>query len=103
MKLTNKKDVHITDHERIPIYAIHDDEANVFDIPFFARNDLFAKRKFIMDCQKEGTLLNTFKSSFSLHFIGEFNKGTGEIIPYATKLVIITSKEVHDNEISNAT
>lgn len=67
--------------ETISIYGIYDLKGQRYDTPFFAYNDLFAKRRFIMLAEKEGSVMYRFNRDFELHNLGTFNVTTGEIVP----------------------
>jgi hypothetical protein len=66
--------------KKINVYAVRDLKGNVYDIPFFAHNDLFAARRFTIDCRGErsrDSIIGTFKEDFELQLIGEFNTNDG--------------------------
>lgn len=65
--------------EKIGIYTIYDEKSERYDTPFFALNDIHAKRRFIQLCQKDDTMLKTFKQDFKLFEIGTFDVLTSEI------------------------
>lgn len=94
----------IKDNPKEPIlleaYAVYDKVSDGYDVPFFSRNEVFAKRKFIMDCQNraQNTMISNFKNDFELHFIGSFNQRNGrfeESVPVA----ILKGEEI---EVRNA-
>ena len=61
------------------MYALFDQEGSRFDTPFYALNDIFAKRRFAMMVQQEDSPLHHFKNVFQLYCLGDFNVLTGEI------------------------
>lgn len=68
------------EHSRnLPMYCIHDTETGVYDTPFFALDDIHAKRHFIMVGKKEG-MVATFTEKFQLLRLAEFEKMTGSMI-----------------------
>lgn len=76
------------------MYAVYDVKAEVYDIPFFSRSDLMAKRKFIIDCeQRDNTVLANFKDDFELHKLGTFKPNTGEFFNISP-IVVIGGKEI---------
>lgn len=72
-------------NNKLHIYCVYDVEADLYDVPFFTKGDLFAKRKFIMDCEirNKTTMIEVFKDSFELRKVGYFisSEGIFEIIP----------------------
>jgi len=88
--------------EEINMYSVHDKKSGYYDIPFCAKNDLFAKRKFIMDIRnRQSTMLSSFKDDFVLMKLGYFS---GNDMEFNRDIkVLIQGKEVENNEISNAT
>jgi len=89
------------DFENVKIFALYDKKGEKFDIPFFAHNELFAKRKFIM-MAKEESILKEFLDDFELAKIGSFNIITGFIKEeYETILEGIQIRKESKNEISN--
>jgi hypothetical protein len=92
-------------------YAVYDRKAINYDVPFFAKSDLFAKRKFVMDvmARSRNTMISSFKDDFELHRVGEFCPDTGTFINTYDKgkdnliPIIIKGKEINTNEINNET
>lgn len=82
-------------------YAVFDKKGLNYDVPFFAKNDLFATRKFTMDCRNRNqqTMISNFKDDFELHLVGQFSIETGEFKTLST--IIVRGEEVQLNEISN--
>lgn len=62
------------------IYAVYDKISKIYDTPFFARDDVFARRRFIMWTQEEHSMLHDFKPDFELHRLGSFNPQDGSLI-----------------------
>ncbi len=62
----------------IGIYAFHDIKAKRFDTPFYCQNDMFAGRHYKMLIDKEGTMLNKFKTEFNVYRLGWFDSISGE-------------------------
>ncbi len=58
-------------------YSFYDKEAKVYDIPFYAKSDLFAKRHFLIRLEEKPSMLRTFLDQFELHRIGNFSRETG--------------------------
>ena len=88
--------------EYVKIFGLFDKKGKKFDIPFFAHNELFAKRKFIM-MAKEESILKEFLHDFELAKIGEFNIVTG-IITADYEIILEGNqirKENYKDEISN--
>lgn len=68
--------------KKLNMYAVRDLKSNLYDVPFFAHNDLFATRRFIIDCRGErakDSIIGTFKEDFELNLIGEFDTESGEV------------------------
>lgn len=84
-------------------YAVYDKKAIMYDVPFFAKSDLFAKRKFIMDVQQRqrSSMLSSFKDDFELHFVGEFNPDTGLYVNTDPSITIIAGKEITTDALNN--
>ena len=59
------------------VYAVYDKKANKYDIPFFAASDLFARRRFLLMANDQGTILNQFLKDFDLHLVGSFDVHSG--------------------------
>lgn len=88
----------------IMMFVVHDEEGTLYDVPFFARNETFAKRRFYMDCVTDAeTMTSTFKDEMHLYFLGTFNQTTGELKLKKEKIMSgknIMRKE-RDNEVGN--
>lgn len=60
------------------MYAVKDLKAGQFDVPFFARNDLFAARRFIMDIRnRKESMVHNFREDFELYRLGLFVHESG--------------------------
>lgn len=82
-----------------PCYSIYDKKGEVWDIPFFARGDLFAKRKFKIDCTDISLpFISKFKDDFELYRVGFFNSTTGVVKSIKEPVIIIKGTEVSENE-----
>lgn len=83
--------------KEINVYCVMDLKAEMFDVPFFARNDLFAGRKFMMDIRnRKDSMVSSFKDDFELYKIGSFDMDKGEFISDGRKL-ILKGLEVENN------
>lgn len=89
---------------KIGMYVVHDEEGALYDVPFFARDDTFAKRKFYMDLTTlDRSMMTEFKDSMKLYKLGEYDQRTGKIVAEFSLLMDgknIVRKE-RDNEVSN--
>lgn len=76
----------------IGIYAYIDKKSEAYDIPFFAKNDINAVRKFKLDvmANDSNSVLGRFVEDFRLIKIGKFNIKSG--------LVINNLKEILDGK-----
>lgn len=90
-------------NHKINCYAVYDLKSDHYDIPFFSKNDLFAKRKFIIDVRNRSmnTMISHFKDDFELRLVGYYSLYTGEF-DNSNKL-IAKGTEVKTNEVSNET
>lgn len=59
--------------EKVTIYAVYDKKAERYDTPFFAMNDLFAERRFVMSIEDNKSIISRFKNDFQLVRLGFFN------------------------------
>ena len=90
--------------EIIMAYAIYDNKGDRYDTPFFAFNDLFAERRFVIMSRDKNTPLGAFTKDFTLFRIGSFNVISG-VLKEDKHLVIDgkqIGKEIEEDEISNA-
>lgn len=65
----------------LPIYCVFDKISEIYDTPFFSRDDIFAKRRFILWSQDSGNMIHNFPFDFELYRVGTFNCTTGHITP----------------------
>lgn len=72
-------DVKANKSSNVGIYAYYDTKALRFDIPFFAQNDLGAKRQYELQTSQDGTILNKFKQDFDLYRLGWYDQTTAKI------------------------
>ncbi len=61
------------------IYAIWDKKSQRYDTPFFAMNDIFAKRRFILMSDEKGSPITRWQGDFELHKVSRWNMYSGEI------------------------
>lgn len=85
--------------EQIGIYAIYDKKGKRYDTPFFAVNDLFARRRFYLMADEKGPL-KTWPEDFRLEKVGIFDIIEGELINdngmVIEGLTVIPKKEVNN-------
>ncbi len=62
------------------LYAVRDKLADTYIQPFVNHNDETAKRDFAKNINNPGTPIYSSPEDYSLHYIGEFNNTTGELI-----------------------
>lgn len=74
------------------VYAVFDKVADNYDIPFFAKDDLFAQRKFIMDARNDQTVLASFLEDFELVRLCIWYPATGEFI--VSKKTVLKGKNI---------
>lgn len=65
--------------EAIPMYSFYDKESHRYDTPFFAADDLQARRHFIIQQRREGTLIHNFPNDYKLCQVGVFNVLEGKV------------------------
>lgn len=58
--------------EIAPMYSIYDKKGEAWQTPFFAKNDIFAQRVFILRIKEEGGFMNAWPEDFVLYRIGSF-------------------------------
>lgn len=78
----------------INLYAVYDKVGELYDTPFFARDDVFAKRRFIMMNDDEGTMLGDFGEDFELHRVGSFETYSGKLEVPVKPIVIIEGDQI---------
>lgn len=81
-------------HQKLGLYAVYDKKGEAYDVPFFARSDLLAKRRFIVDVRNPQSLLSQFRDDFVLVRIGIWHQDTGVIDAFCETLV--EGKEVQE-------
>jgi len=81
--MKDKKD----QNREINIYTYYDREAEAYDIPFHTFGDLNAVRKFKIDAEKKGSIINKFTKEFDLYKLGSFDMHLGKIT-FKSELVI---------------
>ena len=64
----------------LEIYAIYDKKSEKFDTPFFAHNDVFAKRRYLLMAEEERSPLSMWPEDFALFKVGRFNVDTAVVI-----------------------
>ena len=62
----------------IGLYAIWDKKSEIYDNPFFAISDVYAKRRYLLMMDQEQSPLLKWKDDFELHLVGKFNNFTGK-------------------------
>lgn len=66
------------DSMTIEVYAYFDNQGKQFDVPFFARTDLQAKRRFQIEVEtKPDSVLSRFINDFDLYYLGQFDVVAG--------------------------
>lgn len=86
---------------KIYVYAVYDIKAKIFDLPFFTRGDLFARRRFIIDIRtRKESMLSSFKEDYELHRIGEYDQESGYVKNYvddtAETIIVCKGKELEE-------
>ena len=82
--------------DKITLYAVHDVKSEHYDIPFFASNDINAKRRYLMLAEDNESMIGTFKDDFELCKLGDFEVETGKLIPDLQ--VVMTGKQIGKKE-----
>jgi len=83
---------------KIKMYSFYDKKAERFDTPFFVFDQVGAERHFIMSFQKVGTLMNTFKDDYELHYIGDFTIENASFEKTKGSTLVLAGKEVSLNQ-----
>lgn len=78
---------------KLEIYSLFDQKSKQYDTPFFTRDDIAAKRHFIMVCRNPKTLVSSFPDDFSLVQLGQFDCVTGKM-DIIEPITILTGKEI---------
>ena len=65
------------------LFAVKDTAARTFADPIFQHMEQQAIRLFVNEVNdpRQGNLLNTNRSDFELHYIGDFDETTGQLTP----------------------
>lgn len=82
---------------KIQMYSVFDKKSDRWDTPFFAFDNIAAKRHFIMMIRKEGSMINQFSTDFDLYHLGSFDVENAEVL-LVDRLTILLS----GNEVKNA-
>jgi len=79
----------------VNVYAVYDTVQGMYDIPFFARNDLFARRRFIIDVinREKNPLLAHFSEDFHLICLGTYDQKSGRFKGHDVFPLVITGKQ----------
>lgn len=86
-KVMTKTNENIPKMEILGCYSLYDKESQKWDVPFFAFNNLFAKRHFTQMLQNKNSMLRLFKDKYILMKIGEFNVLSGIMIDYQETVI----------------
>lgn len=70
----------------IGMYAFYDLEAKTYDVPFFAKSDLFAKRHFKIRASNPDNILSQFREHMELIRLGYFCLKDGDFEPMFDKI-----------------
>ena len=84
--------------EQVNIYAYYDKKSDKYDIPFFAKDDIQAMRKFKLDTiANDGqSIIGQFKDDFRLYRIGMYDIKEGYLYQKSLEVVM------HGKDITNA-
>ena len=84
--------------EIIGVYAYYDKKSEKFDIPFFAKDDVNAKRKFHLDVTANGgqSVIGQFKKEFILYKLCTYDikEGFFHILDGDDQIIIAEGKEI---------
>lgn len=69
------------------VFAVHDQKAEAFMMPFFQPNENLAIRGFSDACQNEKTPFGQHPQDYTLFKIGEYSDLKGEITPITLKVI----------------
>jgi len=75
--------------QKLQIYSVQDQRANIFHAPFFVRTHGEAERTFQQVVNDDKTQVGQYPEDFNLYHIGEYDDGTGKISPLDTPKHII--------------
>lgn len=99
-------------NKEIYVYAYQDLKSDVYDVPFFAKDDVHAKRKFYLDVNggNGNHILAQFTEDFRIMKIGMFDLKTGVVKKLTPEVILdgVTLKnqmreKEKENAINNAT
>jgi len=67
-------------NDRVGVYAYWDHKSKTYDIPFFAKNDYMAARRFIMDVKRHDghNVLREFRDDVEVWLLGYWSQTTGK-------------------------
>lgn len=82
------------------VYAIYDEKALSYGIPFFAKTDGIAKRLFADLCDDPQSTVYKHPSDFKLYYLGEFDESTADLVPNARRVWLATGYVNEFNPIS---
>lgn len=77
LKIKDLKDSPENNSSYLGLYSFYDIKSKRYDTPFFCQNDMFSQRHYAMVTDREGTMLNKFKTEFNLHRLGWFDQESG--------------------------
>lgn len=80
----------------IAVYAIYDKKGKMYDTPFFAVSDLFAKRRYYIMAEEEKSVLKMWPEDFALYRLAGFDTESGKIND--DKELIIDGKMIEKKE-----
>lgn len=84
------------DNDGILMCAYFDKKSENYDIPFFAKNEIQAKRKFYLDCTVgKNMIIGGFTSDFDLYKVGVFSLKTGMVNPLS--IMIISGEKMKES------
>lgn len=83
---------------KIKLYSIYDLKAQRYDTPFFCKDDINAKRHFIMMADQNGSMVNTFLKEFELRLLCEFDVLLGVITVYENIKTVLEGKQILKEE-----
>lgn len=67
-----------TNMKKVGVYSFFDKEAGVWNTPFFAKDDLFARRHWLIQLDDEKSMLRKFIDQYELIRIGTFDTENGD-------------------------
>ncbi len=73
-------------------YSIYDTESKHFDVPFFCKEHMFAKRHFQI-VYENNEMIKSFITKFEIHYIGSFNPENGKLTQIDKTFIILTGIE----------